>query len=738
MTAPRDSLRAPRADGKKPAVDPRTEAAATEPAQPGPESRVLRLAGTALVLLTAAVILVAWMGRFVVTPKALPPGQDISWYVWRSELLTAHPPEVLVGWEGPLGVFRGAHRVASPLLGSLLRSVADVDRYTVSVFLVSGRAVLVALMLGAVAFHLRRDRLVFATVALFAGGLLFFNPYIGYVDNFMAMLLLGACIPLLDGARRSARHRTMVGLLVFLSFFFHPPTATVFAAVLVAAVGLRAALVRPFREALRPEAPLLAAVVVGASAAVLAWRIGIWGPGAWFGESAHPPPLDPAVFFATVREWVRMLGPLRMVPLMVLGILVVALPWKRFVGRPSRRAAVLWLLPLVGVLGYFLGLSYPFQRFLNGTLAPLLLAGLGTWALGVAPVRLARRRRGFLPAAVIGVGLAALVLVSVWREATSIYQGRRPWLQAGLQGALEATRTYLDGHGDTPVVFVVSPNPRAEDDGIWGRTFKGNTSRVRAGVPGRLQPDTFVFMGGVSDLLAGHPSETGNPLLDRVSRASYEDMERGLAGRAPLVFLVRQLNKHLDNARFLEPPNSLVLDVDVSVLVASHLASPDVALFPAARSAGEAVRRSADVRPDRLARPAHLGRALIGLALLLVVPGLMAARWLGIRDLPALLGMVPPLSLALTLASGLLVVAVLRRPVGAGVGLLAVLLAVGAAGAMLLLGGRPRPVPSPGDQGPGDHRGQGQGGAEEPVSDPGVVVGEQDGMPARRNRDRLE
>src|SRR5207245_3162281 len=38
-----------------------------------------------------------------------------------------------------------------------------------------------------------------------------------------------------------------------------------------------------------------------------------------------------------------------------------------------------WLLPYAGCFGFLAGLTYPYYRFMNTTLAIVVLAGMGAW-----------------------------------------------------------------------------------------------------------------------------------------------------------------------------------------------------------------------------------------------------------------------------------------------------------------------------------------------------------------------
>src|SRR5919106_3809393 len=195
------------------------------PREPGVVTDRSRRLGTVVVLGAAAAILLVWFGPFLRDPASLPPGPDVPWYIWRTELLATRPPEALIRFEGPLGAFKGGYRVASPITGGLLRGVADVDRHTLSMLFVAGLNTLAALAVGAAAYRYRRDPLLFAAASLFAGGTLLLNPFVGWVDNVLALLLAAAALCFLPDTGRSWPPRIAVALLVFVAYFAHPPAA---------------------------------------------------------------------------------------------------------------------------------------------------------------------------------------------------------------------------------------------------------------------------------------------------------------------------------------------------------------------------------------------------------------------------------------------------------------------------------------------------------------------------------
>jgi hypothetical protein len=644
---------------------------------------------TLVVLGAAAAILLLWFGPFALDPARLPPGPDVPWYIWRTELLASRAPEALVRFEGPLEAFKGAYRVANPILGGLLRGVADVDRYTLSMFFIAGWNSLAALAVGAAAYRYRRDPLLFAAASLFAAGTLLLNPFVGWVDNMLALILAVAALCFLPEARRSWPPRLAVALLVFVAYFAHPPAAGVFTAVLGGAVALRMLL--DGRRAVREEGPILLGVAVAAGLALLAWRVGIWGLGRGFAEAVNPPSYRAEYFFQTAANWVRSAEPLRFVPLMLAGLAAVVLLGRRFRSEPLPRTTVLWLLPVVGVLGYYLGFAYPYKRFLNVTLAPVLLAGIGTWVV-VRPFlsRASRRgRRAWFGLA--GLAVAGLILVPVWGDGLHSYGGRAHWMWPSVRSAMAVVRAYIAEEPDRPVVFVLSAPKQATREALYGAEWRGNWSVLRAGLPAEDLNHTYVYLGSIRDLLRGRPTDRGSPTLDRLSEASFRAMRRGLRGREPMVFVIDRLNDELGNRAFVYSDRSVRLGAEVALLRGPAFAPPEPEAVGAAREADLRIRRFIAEPPFFLAGPDDLLRGALGLGLVLLLPGLLAARWFGVRDVAVGLGTVPALSLAMNATSGLLVLAILRRPLNAEVSWLIVAVAtLAGAGLFLLSLRRPR------------------------------------------------
>jgi hypothetical protein len=218
------------------------------------------------------------------------------------------------------------------------------------------------------------------------------------------------------------------------------------------------------------------------------------------------------------------------------------------------------------------------------------------------------------------------------------------------------------------------------------------------GLSGNEVARTFFFVGTPQDLMAHRPTLTGHALYDRISRGFLGDALAGLRGfDAPPVVL--RLDVDNQSAPAAAPGTLQQLAPGVSVVVGQGLAPFSADAAAVASKAASAEARKLRDHPSPFADPGHLLRNIVGLFLLLVLPGLLAARWFGVRGLPERLALVPGLSIALVLTAGVLVIAVHRAPVGPADGWVALALAV-AAGLGLHLLARARPRLAAGDDAP--------------------------------------
>src|SRR5204862_6338735 len=102
----------------------------------------------------------------------------------------------------------------------------------------------------------------------------------------------------------------------------------------------------------------------------------------------------------------------------------------------------------------------------------------------------------------------------------------------------------------------------------------------------------------------------------------------------------------------------------VAVVTGPGVAPVDEGALAAGQAAGRAEARALANPEGLFAEPLHILRVLAALALLLVVPGLIAMRWFQLEDFPSRLALVPGISFAMTITAAFLVKVVHRSPFG--------------------------------------------------------------------------
>jgi hypothetical protein len=635
-------------------------------------------------------LLVAW--PFLRQPGRLAPTRDPAWYTWRTNVLLHSHPSILFEKSGPFGMFSGGYRITTPLAGALLARVAGVQPVYFTALLAVALPLLTSMALAAFALRHRGDPLAYLLTLVAAVPLFLTIPFIGYMDNLMGLLFLAVGLWFLDGARTSWGARSALAILLFLATLTHPPATALFVVALgvVAAIRLIAA-----RFALRPvieaEGPMLASVAVGVVLALAFWKIGLWGGRTGLSDAVLTQPYSATFFRDRLRLWVRGMH-LRMA--FSLGILAIG--WvgvQIFRRRPVDRHAalsVLWLLPLLGVFGFLLGLSYPYYRFINQTLAPMLLVGLGAWVFTRIASSAGQRvgdRWQLLHRASVGVALLAIGF-SFIRPGLHTWQRQSPWSSRSQRVTFAAVRSYVADRPGRPVVFILHPNPRTAR--AWGFA-KQASNAVFSGLAGDQIERTFLFVGDPGDFLARRPTVTGYPVFDRVSRGFLADMNAGLdrfpAG--PAVLYVEALNP---SGTPPEQGSTAPIAPGVDLLLGPGLDPPQRAAAVDADRAEQSMDRRLAVHQGLLGDPANILRAAAGIALLLL-PGIIAMRWFELRDFPTRMALVPGTSLALVMMAGILVVAVTRSSLGSIEAWATVGLAIAAASGLALGAGRRRALP---------------------------------------------
>jgi len=617
---------------------------------------------TTWLILGMAVLLLLLLGwQFLQDPTITAPTRDPAWYTWRANVIQQSSPGSVAREWGPGSVFSGGYRVTTPLAGALLQRVAGIDQYSFSAFLMIGIPVLAGLALGAGAYRSRRDPLLVLLSMLVAAALFLTTPYVGYLDNTMMLFLLAALLPFLGPARTSWGARSAVFLLSVATAYTHPTTSVIFGVVLMSVFGWHFLTSRlSLGAALRSDGPMLLSTGFGMIAGLATWVVGIWGPAAKLSDAALPPPYTKAFFLDRLGQWVGSLQPLVIGPLIVVAIVSTVLTARRerMATGAYEMVSIWWLLPLLGSFSFLTSAVVPYYRFMNSTAAVMPLTALGA----VVAIRWFLRLDGAGRWA--GV-LASLVIVGAlgWVFSDGLSNrwasDRAQWIDQGARVSLAAVNEVAAGAGVRPNVFVVNFGDTATAYG-WAKTF---TNVLRTGLPGEYSQYSATYFGTLDNYLAGRPT-VGRDAGYTQTSTDYFDEVRAQEGRYPgdpVVFLVGQFYKgDVDAESALA--SGVSIGPDVSVITGNGLYSPPADVIRTARSAAAAEQARLADHPGPLGNPLHTVRVLAGLFFLIVLPGLVSARWFELDDTPSRIGLIPAMSIALTLLSGIAVLAIWRGP----------------------------------------------------------------------------
>jgi sugar phosphate permease len=630
--------------------------------------RRFRPGGPFVLVVAIAVVLLAFGWTFLRDPSISAPTRDPAWYTWRSNLILNDEPGLVAGDWGPLHMFGGGYRVSVPLYGSILQRVAGIDLYTFSAFMMIGIPVLTGLALGAASWRRHRDPLLFLVVMLATAALFMTTPYVGYLDNITVLYFLALIYAFFEPGRTSWGARTALFVLGIAAAYTHPTTCIVFGFSLTAVFGLRVLTSRfHLGPALKELGPSLMATGFGMIFGLATWLIAPWGVAGSLADAALPPPYTREVFMKRLDGWVGSIQPGIVVPLVLL-----AVGWTIWRARRDRERSdqfgtlgALMLLPLLGMLGWITGAAYPYYRFMNATVAIFALTGLGAYVA----IRWLLKRDG--AARIAGVIASALIVASfgyIWvngREASNWANPDSQWIDQRTRTALSASNAIVaNGPDDSPVVFLVNFGDTYQAYG-WSKTF---TNVSRTGLPGDAVKRSMTYFGDVDSFLADTPTVLTDPTYNRMSRAFHQELTRireEYPGE-PVVFLVRQFNEGTVNEELLDSgdPSLVPLGDDVAVVTGEGLATPSDEAIEDARGAEAEIAEFYAAHPGVLGNVGHNLWVVVALALLLVVPGLLAARFFGLDDVWLKVALVPGISIALTVIAGVVVVAVHRAPFG--------------------------------------------------------------------------
>jgi MFS family permease len=662
--------------------------------------------------------------KFLADPSLSAPTRDPAWYTWRAQvILESDPLRVAEEW-GPNGLFAGGYRVTVPLAGALLQQVVGIDRYTFSAYLMIGLPILTGLALGAALFRSRRDPLVVLTTLLATVALFLTTPYVGYLDNITVLFLLALTIPFVHEARTSWGARTALFLIGIAAAFTHPTTCVIFGAVLMAVFGFHFLTSRfSLGAALRADGPMLMSVGFGMVVGLAMWVVGIWGGSASLAEAALPPPYTAEFFTDRLVEWVTSLQPVVIVPFIVIAIVSTILLSRRSrePARTEDQVSIWWLIAFAGAASVVTGAAIPYYRFMNASAAPMALVGLGAF---VAIRWLLRDRRG--GALVAGAIAAALVVASLGYVLYDGVENRwvsetNQWANQQVRTSLAAVNEVVGAAGERPNVLVVNygdtDDPATDTNTAygWAKTF---SNVFRTGLPGAAIERSVTYLGTLDNFLAGERTTSaagsegytdaatahwceafGGPrdLCDPDGKLADDFMPRFEEyAEPPVVFLIGQYYGGLCNGvedcseesqqQALEAVTARGVEVgpDVYVIEGEGLYSPPDDVVERARSAAADEAAKFEAHPGPLENLPQNLLVLALLALVLIVPGWLAANWLGIRTTVDRIALIPGMSVVIVLLSGIAVLAVWRGPLSVTKGWTVVGLAIAVGGALRL------------------------------------------------------
>jgi hypothetical protein len=617
----------------------------------------------AVLVIVAALVALGW--QFLVDASRAVPAFDTAYYQWRVEHLLTNDPGSLIELRGATGALAGGYRVAEPVLGALMRTVGGLAPVTPTVVLSVLFRVLAAVGVAAFAWRHRRSWSLFYVTLLSIPAMFLLQRFFGYLDNFFTLSLLAGALLLLEQVRTSWVARGVVTMLFFLAGLSHPTTLAIFLVSIGALAAYHLIRERSIMAAWRSEGWILLCGVASVVLTAAFWLGGLWGPTSSFSDAAVPPP-ETVEFF--VNRSLGVLGnmtPYLLIPLVALGVghLLVTM-WRD--REPFAEVTLAWTVPLAGMFGFLLGAAYPYFRFFNATLAPLLLAALGLWLLIWLPSRLRR------PAATVGQVVGAVVVVAVlalwWGKGLSAWNTTETWLTPGIRSSTAAMSAYLEAAPDeTQAVVLTDAQPGAIVP--YGK-YKEFANATYAGIEGGQIEDVTLFFGRVEDLEAGQASTSSDPPYNEISAETARDAAATLEGEA-VVFVPAVFNEDSTNAGFLEScaePGCVEVAEGLAILPEVSTAEiDDGALAAAGRAAEDALAFAADP-PGPVSGLGETLLDLIRVLLLFGVPGLALFLALPERRWVEGLALVPLLGIAVTTTVGVFAVALLRGPFTTEVG----------------------------------------------------------------------
>ncbi|HEV2929801.1 MAG TPA: hypothetical protein VGW74_13995, partial [Propionibacteriaceae bacterium] len=509
---------------------------------------------------------------------------------------------------------------------------------------------------------------------------------------------------LLDRMPESWGARVAATLFMFIGGMSHPTTLVIFLLSLGAVAVYRLIRERSLLAALRSEGLLVATGTVAVIMTAAFWLGGLWGPSSSFSDAAVPPPASVEYFVDRSAGVLKNLEPFFPV-LILFGLMAVALvvlairAWR---DRESfSEVTIAWTLPLLGMLGFLIGAAYPYFRFFNATLAPLLLAAVGL-ALIIGWGWRARRRLTVL-APVVAVAAVVFILFSWWgkgllgSEAPVVggFGEKGPgwanststWLKPEIRSTLAAADAYMEAQPESRrSLWVV--DAQGEDQVPYG-AYKEYANAIYAGLGGEEIADTLLYFGSIEDLRAGEASDFQG---DEIYRSIAVETAFGTEESEKLVNLpegaVEAVERESGNLVVFMPrvfndpsePNQAYLsscgaDECVQIGESGLYLLPEVGNTPVSEEALPAAERAASEARAFAGNPpgpfAGIGTTILvtlRLALLFGLPGFLYYRRFRDRSWPEAVALIPMLSIGAVTTIGIILLAFLRGPLTPAVG----------------------------------------------------------------------
>ncbi|MDH4113421.1 MAG: MFS transporter, partial [Actinomycetota bacterium] len=293
------------------------------------------------------------------------------------------------------------------------------------------------------------------------------------------------------------------------------------------------------------------------------------------------------------------------------------------------------------------------------------------------------------------------------------------WANQQVRTSLAAVNEVVGAAGERPNVLVVNygdtDDPATETNTAygWAKTY---SNVFRTGLPGRAIERSVTYLGSLDNFLAGEPttSTAGSQGYNDASTAHWceafggpddlcdPDAKKAVDFQArfeefpeePVVFLIGQYYGGLCNGveacsadqqeQALQAATSRGVEVgpDVYVIEGAGLWSPPQGVVERAQAAAADEAAKFEAHPGPLENLPQNLLVIALLALLLIVPGWLAASWLGIRTTVDRIALIPGMSVVIVLLSGVAVLAIWRGPLSVTKGWVVVVVAIGVGAAL--------------------------------------------------------